>query len=102
MARLQFESDLRAVLSTPEGRRIYWRAIDKVAAVLSLSFGFKNNATDTAFGEGKRDVGLTLIREAQEAVPALYLRMVSESIAAAAQAAEERKSTQHQPEQDNG
>ena len=77
---LQWVEDLRAVLGTPAGRRLYHRLAFSTAGAMNLSFRYRNNATDTAFNEGRRDVGLSLVSEAQEHVPELYLLMVQEHI----------------------
>jgi hypothetical protein len=90
----QFSSDLGAVLETPQGRRVLYRVIFSVAGVESLSYTGVNEATN--FREGRRDVGLTLIREAQEMHPELYLLMLSEAVREASEVTMRMKRVQEE------
>ena len=64
-------SDLKAVLSTPQGQRTIWRYL-AMCGVYRLSY--TGNA-DTNFNEGQRSIGLNMISDLNEADPKLYLQM---------------------------
>jgi len=88
--RLEQETlDLKAVMELGAGRRLMYRAIFAIAGAETLSYTGSNDATN--FREGRRDVGLTLMREAQEKVPELYLTMLGEAISEAARVTERMK-----------
>lgn len=90
----QYRSDLGAVLATPQGRRVLYRIIFTVAGAESLSFTGSNEGTN--FREGRRDVGLTLIREAQDLHPEAYLAMLSEAVLEAADVTRRMKRIQEE------
>lgn len=90
----QYEADLGAVLSTPQGRRVLYRLIFSVAGAESLSYTGVNESTN--FREGRRDVGLTLMRETQELHPELYLQMLSEAVIEAAEVSQRIKRVQEE------
>lgn len=71
-------ADLKAVLSTPEGRRFVWR---QLAGVYRLSF--TPDPYVTAFNEGVKSPGLHLTAEITTEFPELYLLMQDEAIQAA-------------------
>ena len=73
--RQQEVDDIRVVLSTRQGRRFVWRHMTNAGIFQSCFTG--NSAT--FFNEGKRDVGLKLLAEVQEAGEELYLRMMKEA-----------------------
>lgn len=66
--------DFRWLMSHAEGRRIVWRLLGH-AGVYRTSF--TGNST-TFFNEGRRDVGLFLLAEVQDASPNGYIKMFSE------------------------
>lgn len=68
--------DVHHVLSTREGRRFYWRYLCECRIFQS---SFNNSGSVTYFNEGKRDVGLKLLSEMDEAAPESYLLMLKES-----------------------
>lgn len=74
----QLDEDLRAVLATRQGRAVVWNTISHVAAAFSASYAGEPLAT--AFNEGRRDVGLSLVQHAQRVAPRLYLLMLSEHV----------------------
>lgn len=76
-AKLRELGDVRLVMSSPAGRRFLWRLIDSVAHVFSGSFS--GDALSTAFAEGRRAVGIDVMREAQRASPEHYLSMLEEA-----------------------
>jgi hypothetical protein len=78
----QFTSDLGEVMATGQGRRVMYRMVFSIAGAESLSYSGNNDQTN--FREGRRDVGLTLMREMQDRHPELYLQMLSEAVIAAA------------------
>lgn len=68
------EEDTRWVLSTPQGRRFYWRFL--IACEV-----YKSTFTGDRWGdfkEGKRSIGLKLLADLEAARPAAYLEMLSE------------------------
>lgn len=71
-------SDIRKVLSTPEGRRMIWR-IWSLCGTFSSSY-IPKDATHTAFREGQRDIGLALLLDINEAKPEAYSQMSREFI----------------------
>jgi hypothetical protein len=67
--------DVIHVLSSVQGRRFLWR-------VLGLCHVFKTSFTGnstTFFNEGKRDIGLRILGDINEASPESYLAMMQES-----------------------
>lgn len=68
--------DVRWVLSTVQGRRFFWRVLE-LCGVYSSDESMSTNSE--FFQKGKRIIGLTLLRELNEARPEAYLEMVSES-----------------------
>lgn len=73
--RNQELNDVEFVLSTPQGRRFLWRLLG-VCHVFKTSF--TGNST-TFFNEGKRDIGLRLLADINEASPNSYLKMMQEA-----------------------
>lgn len=78
LAQAQWVADLVSVLSTPAGRRLYYRIVFEIAGAVRASF--HNSGSVMAFQEGRRDVGLTLATEAQDNAPLLYIEMLSENM----------------------
>lgn len=74
--RERLDNDLRAIMSRPEGRRFVCRLIDEICGVSSGSFS--NDKAEMAFIAGRRDVGITLMREAQRVAPAEYVHLLVE------------------------
>lgn len=72
------DAQLREVLSTPAGKAFVWRLISTVTGVFAPSFDVDPGAT--AFNEGKRAVGIAVMREAQRVAPGAYLEMTAERI----------------------
>ncbi len=70
-ARAQHEADVRAVLATPEGRRVWWRLLERTGT-WSRAYTERDN--------GRRDVGVELLEEAQLISPTEYVRMVAEQL----------------------
>ncbi len=83
-AAQQADDDLHAVMKTPNGRRFVWRLMTQ-AGVLAASYAA--DPTATAFNEGRRSIGLNLMREIQRVCPDLYVASLREDL----QAKEEAK-----------
>lgn len=81
---VQREQDLRGWLSTPGGQRVAWSLIDRLCNVFGLSFARDEKGMgdplSSAFNEGRRSVGVELMRELQDIAPKEYRAMVSEAI----------------------
>jgi len=67
--------DLQKVLKLPEGRRLVWRILSE-AGVFKASFSL--NSMQTAFNEGRRDIGIWLIQDVDRAEPNAYAQMQRE------------------------
>jgi hypothetical protein len=68
-------NDLQKVLKVPEGRRFVYKMLSE-CGVFKASFSL--NSMQTAFQEGKRDIGLALLRDLDEAEPQAYSQMLRE------------------------
>jgi hypothetical protein len=75
LVRQQEIADLKAILSTAHGRRLWWRVLDK-AGVLRTSFDHSGSVT--AFNEGRRSIGLWAWAEMESAMPEAYVAMLAE------------------------
>lgn len=69
------QSDLRKLLNLPEGRRFIWKLWSETG-VFRASFTLNSN--QTAFNEGRRDIGLAILLEVQKAKPDAYAQMQRE------------------------
>jgi hypothetical protein len=67
--------DLCKVLKGPEGRRFVLRVLSE-AGMFRASFS--QNSMQTAFNEGKRDIGLWLMKDLDEAEPMAYSQILRE------------------------
>lgn len=74
----QRASDLRAVLDTPEGRRLVWRLLEDANL---FGGSYTGEAISTAYAEGQRATAIRLMAEAQRVAPSAYLAMVTEAAA---------------------
>lgn len=77
LAQRRKRDALRVVLATPEGRRVLWGLLEE-ARVFQLSF-VPEQASTTAFHEGRRSLGLALLAEIQTIYPHAYTRMAQEA-----------------------
>jgi hypothetical protein len=68
-------SDLKKVLKLPEGRRFIYKILSECGA---FKASFSLNSMQTAFNEGKRDIGLMMLRMLDEAEPQAYSQMLKE------------------------
>ncbi len=89
LAKSQREADLRAVLQTPAGRRLYWRLVNEVSCAFGPSFA--GDAHATAYNEGRRAVGLAMVLEAQTLQPDEYVAMLAEAVQDQRKAKERRE-----------
>lgn len=71
----QQQEDTAFVLSTMQGRRFYWRLLEK-CGIFESSFTGNNT---TFFNEGMRNIGLMLLKDVNEIDPQAYLKMLEES-----------------------
>lgn len=69
--------DLRMVIKKPEGRRVVWGILE-TCGVFKASFAL--NSMQSAFNEGKRDIGLALLTDLNEADTHIFAQMQSEYI----------------------
>lgn len=67
--------DVRAVMSTPSGRRVMWQLLSD-AGIFRTSF---TGNSETFFREGARSLGLKVFTQIQENAPDLYMLMAQEA-----------------------
>ena len=67
--------DLRFVLGSPNGRRLFWRLLSR-CGVFRLSYTDK--IAETNFNEGERNIGLFVLSEIMEAKPQRWVQMQQE------------------------
>lgn len=70
-------TDLLAILDTVHGRRFVWKQLSD-AGVFRLSYT-PGDSHSTAFNEGRRNQGLSLLLDVQRLDPTLYHRMAQEA-----------------------
>jgi hypothetical protein len=68
-------ADMRAVLATPEGRRVLWRQLSQCGLFESITV----QSSEIYVRSGRRDAGLALIAEITQADPQAYLLMQREA-----------------------
>jgi hypothetical protein len=85
LARTQARDDLKAVMSTPEGRRLMRHIIDARCQPGTTSFAGEETHR-TAFVEGRKDVGRELLGWCRRDVPAHWAQMVAEGLREALEA----------------
>ena len=76
----QNDDDMRALLSTPAGRRFFWRVLTQSGL---YSSSYAESPTATAYNEGRRSVGLALMQEAQRVDAQRYAVALREQLDAA-------------------
>jgi hypothetical protein len=62
-------ADLRAVLNTKWGRRVFWRIVSRCGP---LRQSFDHSAAVSAFNEGQRSIGLWMWAEMEQSCPEAY------------------------------
>lgn len=70
------DGDLAGVLSTEQGRRVFFRLMDGICGLNSLSFSGDRGTTD--FKEGRRSVGVQLKQEIFRVCPEQWKTMEAE------------------------
>lgn len=80
--RRQADDDLVDVMRSAAGRRFVWRFIDTEAGVFGGAFasGTVASPEQLTFNEGRRAVGIELMREAQRVATADYILMIQEAL----------------------
>lgn len=73
--RNQEIDDVNFVLSSKQGRRLFWRYISRCGVFKTSMTG--NNST--FFNEGERNIGLLLLADVNEAAPDAYVLMQKEA-----------------------
>lgn len=76
----QNDDDMRVLLSSPAGRRFFFRILTQSGL---YSSSYAESPTATAYNEGRRSVGLALMQEAQRVDPARYGVALREQLDAA-------------------
>jgi hypothetical protein len=71
----QRESDLRSILQTPEGKRFMWYLLSDTN-IFGMTF-VPDDPYQTAFNEGRRNVGTMLLALINEQCPEEYLEMMT-------------------------
>lgn len=69
------KSDIRFILKSPEGRRIYWNIMSETG-VFRLSYNGDTN--NTLYNEGRRSVGLNMLNNLLDAKPEAFSQMQQE------------------------
>ena len=69
---LRHMSDIKKVVDMPEGRRYIWSVLSRCGV---MQASMRASPYDTAFMEGRRDIGLQLMNDLMEAVPEAYDKM---------------------------
>jgi hypothetical protein len=67
--------DLQKVLKLPEGRRFCYKVLSECGVFKS---SFSLNSMQTSFQEGRRDIGIMLLKLLDEAEPQAYSQMLRE------------------------
>lgn len=76
LRRQRYDSDFRWLMGDERGRRLMWNWLS-AARIYETSMA--PTAEGTAFNEGRRNAGLTLMADIQRIVPAMYFPMVREA-----------------------
>jgi len=71
------KENIRSVLATREGRRFVWHVLGRICRIHTQSYVADSDRT--AFNDGRRSVGLELIRQVNEADKNAYWKMAQES-----------------------
>jgi hypothetical protein len=70
-------SDMRKVLSIPEGRRTVWKMLER-CKVFADSFSL--NSIEMAKIGGQRSIGISLLSDIELAKPGIVMQMMSEAM----------------------
>lgn len=95
----QQKDDLRAVLSTPEGRRLVWRIVDEIAGVHGKAF---HGSPEVALhAEGRRSVGIDLMLAVQTLDPTLWQQVIADRMNALREEQEHKRAAEEAAEKEN-
>ena len=83
-------SDLRQVLSTPEGRRTIWRIIEDAKV---MAEGFSLNALEMAKWQGERYIGIRLLSDVEISKPGVFYQMFCEAKAKSNESSKKEEET---------
>lgn len=72
----QILEDTAWILSTPQGRRFYWRLLSE-CNVFAISYSAESTH-QTAFNEGARNIGNQLFGRMEKADAKAFLKMIAE------------------------
>lgn len=73
--KIRRKLDFQKILKTPEGRRTMWWLLSNCGVFRN---SFSANSNQTAYNEGRRDVGLMLLGEVNKADRTVYAQMQNE------------------------
>jgi Ser/Thr protein kinase RdoA (MazF antagonist) len=76
LERIQAEADLRAVMSSPAGRRFVWRLIEQRCGLHNGVYSPVHS--DMALAEGRRAIGRELLAEVHRVAPPQANQMIHE------------------------
>jgi hypothetical protein len=99
LRREQAISDLRFVLSSPEGRRFYGRLLQK-ANLNGKSFA--DSAALTAYNEGRRSLAIELMQEALAHAPTDHVLTLTEALELQREDESRRRLSDAQAESNDG
>jgi len=88
--------DLRKIIKTPEGRRFVWKILSE-CSIYKASFTL--NSMQTAFNEGRRDIGLALLADLNEADTFAYAKMQQEYVSELKSKQNEKKKNENEEEE---
>lgn len=74
----QLNEDISSILATPEGRRVF---VWLLALTGIYTPSFAGSIDRTAYNEGQRGVGLTVINQLQAVDPMAYANLLRDSVA---------------------
>ena len=76
----QLRADVREIVGQAAGRRFLYHLIFEVCHVESISYRGAKQSGDTAFYEGERNIGITMMREFMDQNPDQYMEMIQEHL----------------------
>ena len=80
-------NDVKKLLDIPEGRRFFWRLLSGTGVFRTSMTG----NSQTFFNEGRRDIGLMILKDVMEANPGAFSQMQREFISARNSEVEKQK-----------